>query len=433
LIIIAISAAMGVLVTAGELLDDELEAKLAEIIISFFKFECCQTDFWKRVMEQLVENTEMVAMPFVSLSGLIPMLSTAASWVEHDAAASADDSETAATHLGRAQQKKLLAAQVRMTRGLVGSAPQCILTFAYLLTQNNWNDFIAVLSVTASMLVAVYAVAAEAERPELGNFVLGGNFVKGEEAKVKAKATARPATDEEARLQQAVVAAAAALKEAKAAAAAAAKEAKKQIRAAAKEEKRATAAMQAAVAVADGRRAFARSSASSASSGTVAAAAADLGAEAAVGDGAAVDGATTEGRAGGAGSSRLHVPSARERTSAAQLLVAGVLPTEDLRDLAPCYGVGRYDYGGQEAVETTAAALAACGPGCSLPVGPGVAAGTQELREVPGALLLPDRTGPGASARTQDGKHLFVAAELMDLSGSCQVRIAEEPGEGGGV
>jgi hypothetical protein len=61
-------------------------------------------------------------------------------------------------------------------------------------------------------------------------------------AKVKAKATARPATDEEARLQQAVVAAAAALKEAKAAAAAAAKEAKKQIRAAAKEEKRATAA-----------------------------------------------------------------------------------------------------------------------------------------------------------------------------------------------
>ncbi|KOO35793.1 hypothetical protein Ctob_015493, partial [Chrysochromulina tobinii] len=192
LIIIAISAAMGVLVTAGELLDDELEAKLAEIIISFFKFECCQTDFWKRVMEQLVENTEMVAMPFVSLSGLIPMLSTAASWVEHDAAASADDSETAATHLGRAQQKKLLAAQVRMTRGLVGSAPQCILTFAYLLTQNNWNDFIAVLSVTASMLVAVYAVAAEAERPELGNFVLGGNFVKGEEAKVKAKVA--PAT-----------------------------------------------------------------------------------------------------------------------------------------------------------------------------------------------------------------------------------------------
>ena len=61
-------------------------------------------------------------------------------------------------------------------------------------------------------------------------------------AKVKAKAKARPATDEEARLQQAVVAAAAALKGAKAAAAAAAKEAKKQIRAAAKEEKRATAA-----------------------------------------------------------------------------------------------------------------------------------------------------------------------------------------------
>jgi hypothetical protein len=103
------------------------------------------------------------------------------------------------------------------------------------------------------------------------------------------------------------------------------------------------------------------------------------------------------------------------------------LPTEDLRDLAPCYGVGRYDYGGQQAVETTAAALAACGQVVSLPVGPGGAAGAQELFEVPGALLLPDRTGPGTPARTQDGKRLFVAAELMDLSGSCQVRIAEEP------
>jgi precorrin-3B methylase len=96
-------AAMGVLVTAGELLDDELEAKLAEIIISFFKFECCQTDFWKRVMEQLVENTEMVAMPFVSLSGLIPMLSTAASWVEHDAAASADAEERMPLHIAASE------------------------------------------------------------------------------------------------------------------------------------------------------------------------------------------------------------------------------------------------------------------------------------------------------------------------------------------
>jgi hypothetical protein len=64
---------------------------------------------------------------------------------------------------------------------------------------------------------------------------------------------------------------------------------------------------------------------------------------------------------------------------------------------------------------------------CSLPVGPGGAAGAQELFEVPGALLLPDRTGPGTPARTQDGKRLFVAAQLLDLSGSCQVRIAEEP------
>jgi len=121
------------------------------------------------------------------------------------------------------------------------------------------------------------------------------------------------------------------------------------------------------------------------------------------------------------------VPSAREHTSAAQLSLAGVLPTEDLRALAPWYGVGRYDYCGQQAVETTAAALAACRQLCSLPVGPDGAAGAQELFEVPGALLLPDRTGTGVSAHTQDGKRRFDAAALMDLSGSCQVRIAEEP------
>ena len=118
--------------------------------------------------------------------------------------------------------------------------------------------------------------------------------------------------------------------------------------------------------------------------------------------------------------SRIHVPDPMEHTRAAHLLRASVLPAENLHDLAPVFGGGRYDFVGQKAVETTAVALAACCQACSLPAGSGGAGWQQELFEVPGALLLPDRS-------TQYGKRLFVIAELMDLSGSCQVRIAEEP------
>jgi hypothetical protein len=46
--------------------------------------------------------------------------------------------------------------------------------------------------------------------------------------------------------------------------------------------------------------------------------------------------------------SRVHVPDTMEHTSAARLLLAGDLRTDDLRDLAPSFAGGRYDQAGQE-------------------------------------------------------------------------------------
>lgn len=213
---IAGSAVWGVVVTAGELLDDELEARCASFITSLFK---CDSELQQWVSAKLVHHTEDVVMPFVSVGGLIPMLSAVASWSERDEE--------------RARQKDKLAAQVTIVRGVTGSAPQFLLTVAYLVTLNQWNDFIAVSSATvgslhcthrhlhyhthrsthshtstrlhprrhpshphtrsestltptpnptrgarqASLIVAAYAFAAEAEKEESGATILGGHLL----------------------------------------------------------------------------------------------------------------------------------------------------------------------------------------------------------------------------------------------------------------
>jgi len=115
------------------------------------------------VSAKLVHHTEDVVMPFVSVGGLIPMLSAVASWSERDEE--------------RARQKDKLAAQVTIVRGVTGSAPQFLLTVAYLVTLNQWGDFIAVSSATVSLIVAVYAFAAEAEKEECGAAILGGHLL----------------------------------------------------------------------------------------------------------------------------------------------------------------------------------------------------------------------------------------------------------------
>ena len=115
------STVWGVVITAGELLDDELEKKCSAFILSLFGCDCCQTPFWRSTAKKLVHHTEDVVMPFISLGGFIPFFSTMASWAESDPE--------------RSKQKDTLAAQIRVMRALVGSAPQFLLTFAYLFTQ----------------------------------------------------------------------------------------------------------------------------------------------------------------------------------------------------------------------------------------------------------------------------------------------------------
>ena len=157
--IIGAATTWGVVVTAGELLDDELERRCAAYISSLF---ACQSPFWQTLSAKLVHRTEDVAMPFISLGGLIPILGTMASWAEDD-------------HR-RQEEKDKLSAQIRALRGMVGSAPQFVLTLAYILYHNQWNDFLAVISLTSSLIVGVYGLAAEAERAEIGNFFLGGHY-----------------------------------------------------------------------------------------------------------------------------------------------------------------------------------------------------------------------------------------------------------------
>jgi len=157
--IIAVATTWGVIVTAGELLDDELERRCAAYISGLF---ACQSPFWQTLSAKLVHRTEDVVMPFISLGGLIPILGTMASWAEDD-------------HR-RQEEKDMLSAQIRALRGMVGSAPQFVLTLAYILYHNQWNDFLAVISLTSSLIVGVYGLAAEAERAEIGDFFLGGHY-----------------------------------------------------------------------------------------------------------------------------------------------------------------------------------------------------------------------------------------------------------------
>ena len=117
--------------------------------------------------------------------------------------------------------------------------------------------------------------------------------------------------------------------------------------------------------------------------------------------------------------SRIYVPTPGELTCAAQRLLAAAVPKGRVRDLVPIFGC---DYEGAEAVETTCAALDACCPlGQVGPLDVG-----WELFELPGALVVPDRLGSVGLARTKHGNGIFIAAQVVDLSGSCRVRVREE-------
>ena len=124
-------------------------------------------------------------------------------------------------------------------------------------------------------------------------------------------------------------------------------------------------------------------------------------------------------------STRLYVPKRGELTGGALRLLDAGAPTSGLRDLVPAFQArSAYNFHAAGAVETTAAVLAACLPGANVQR---LDLQDHELFEVPGALVLPDRQGPEASARTNDGKRLFFPAQLVDLSGACPVRVAEQP------
>ena len=158
------STIWGVVITAGELLDDELERRCAQWISSVL---ACDSPFWQWLNAKLVHHTEDVVMPFVSLGGLIPILATLASAAETD--------------LARSKDKDKLAAQATITRGLAGSSPQFILSAAYLSTTSSWDNVFIVASATTSLIVSVYGLACEAQKPEVGHYVVGGHYVVEED------------------------------------------------------------------------------------------------------------------------------------------------------------------------------------------------------------------------------------------------------------